>query len=84
MRKIKLPRVIVDSDKMDHIEKGADLSFFTNIFHFRTKLEKQADRECRYLEIIKLFIMRKYKLNEIDALADGLDLLRDFKIWRLI
>jgi len=47
-------------------------------------LDRQADRECRYLEVIKNFLMKEYKLNEIEALTDGLDLLKDLKIRRLI
>jgi hypothetical protein len=78
MRKIK-------SNRMDVIEKGASLKFdFKKIFHFRTKLERRADIECRYLEVIKNSLMEYFGLDEVDALTTGLDLLDDLKEGGLI
>lgn len=73
MRKTKVNR-------MDFIEKGADLNFdFKKIFHFKSRLERQAERECRYLEVIKNSLMEYFGIDEVDALTIGLDILYDLK-----
>jgi hypothetical protein len=48
------------------------------------KLQKIADKECKYLEIIKIYLMKTFNLNEEKALINGLDLLDYFKIMRLL
>lgn len=46
--------------------------------------EIRADRECRQLEIIANSLMKRFKIDEVEALTKGLDILDDLKEGGLI
>jgi hypothetical protein len=67
-----------------HISMIGDLYAMTNGSNMIMKakqrlLYKQADKESRQLEIIKNSLMIRFKIDEIEALTKGLDILEDLK-----